>query len=141
MPFPAEKITDEAQAKDFLTDYNSTAEEVWNTYSEASWAYNTDINEANKQTMVRLEFSFGIQCIRIKIIFLHTDIFYSKQLQKNLEMAKHTKDYGLKARKYDTTDFQDASVKRILKKLSDLERAALPDAELIEVQNIFVQTS
>lgn len=49
-------------------------------------------------------------------------------------MANHTKTYGLEARKYDTTDFQDASVKRILKKLSDLERAALPDAQLREVQ-------
>lgn len=48
-------------------------------------------------------------------------------------MANHTKTYGLEARKYDTTDFQDASVKRILKKLSDLERAALSDAQLREV--------
>lgn len=49
-------------------------------------------------------------------------------------MANHTNIYGLEARKYDTTDFQDASVKRILKKLSDLERAVLPDAQLIEVR-------
>lgn len=49
-------------------------------------------------------------------------------------MASHTNTYGLKARKYDTTDFQDASVKRILAKLSDLERAILPDAQLKEVQ-------
>ncbi|TSK14531.1 Angiotensin-converting enzyme [Bagarius yarrelli] len=104
----ANKITDEAQAKLFLAEYNSTAEEVWNAYTEASWAYNTDINEENKQFM----------------------------LQMNLEMANHTKTYGLEARKYDTADFQDASVKRILKKLSDLERAALPDAQLREYNDL-----
>lgn len=104
----ADKKTDETQAKKFLAEYNSTAEKVWNTYTEASWAYNTDINEENKQNM----------------------------LQKNLEMANHTKTYGLEARKYDTTDFQDPSVKRILKKLSDLERAALNDTELNEYNNL-----
>lgn len=36
----------------FLDEYNQTAEVVWNAYTEASWAYNTDINEANKQKMV-----------------------------------------------------------------------------------------
>lgn len=41
------------QAKKFLEEYNSTAEEVWNAYTEASWTYNTDITEANKQIMVR----------------------------------------------------------------------------------------
>ncbi|XP_066520226.1 angiotensin-converting enzyme [Hoplias malabaricus] len=102
------KFTDETQAKKFLAEYNSTAETVWNAYTEASWAYNTDINEKNKQIM----------------------------LDKNLEMANHTKTYGKEARKYDTADFQDPSVKRILKKLSDLERAVLPDAELIEYNNL-----
>uniref|UniRef100_A0A8B9L1H6 Angiotensin-converting enzyme n=1 Tax=Astyanax mexicanus TaxID=7994 RepID=A0A8B9L1H6_ASTMX len=100
----ADKITDEAQAKQFLAEYNSTAENVWNAYTEASWSYNTNINEANKQNM----------------------------LEKNLEMANHTKTYGLEARKYDTSDFQDSSVKRILKKLSDLERAVLSDDDLKE---------
>ena len=49
-------------------------------------------------------------------------------------MSNHTLTYGMKARNYDTTDFQDASVKRILNKLSDIERAGLPDHELIEVR-------
>lgn len=48
-------------------------------------------------------------------------------------MSAHTLKYGQEARKYDTTDFQDASVKRIINKLSDIERAALPPAELEEV--------
>lgn len=48
-------------------------------------------------------------------------------------MSAHTLKYGQTARQYDTTDFQDGSIKRIMKKLSDIERAALPSAELQEV--------
>ncbi len=48
-------------------------------------------------------------------------------------MSEHTLDYGLKARQFDTTDFQDESVKRIIKKLSDIERAALDQKDLEEV--------
>uniref|UniRef100_A0A7N9B187 Angiotensin-converting enzyme n=1 Tax=Mastacembelus armatus TaxID=205130 RepID=A0A7N9B187_9TELE len=96
------KNTDELDAKKLLEEYNSTAEVVWNTYTEASWKYNTDINEANKKEM----------------------------------MAAHTLKYGEKARQYDTADFQDASVKRIIKKLSDIERAALPSAQLEEYNTL-----
>lgn len=49
-------------------------------------------------------------------------------------MANHTKIYGEEAHKYDTSDFQDESVKRTLMKLSDLERAILPEEQLKEVQ-------
>ena len=55
------------------------------------------------------------------------------QLQANLNMSQHTLDYGLQARQYDTSDFQDGAVKRIMNKLSDIERAGLPAAELEEV--------
>lgn len=49
-------------------------------------------------------------------------------------MSAHTLTYGQKARQYDTADFQDPSVKRIIKKLSDIERAALNKTELEEVR-------
>ncbi|KAM7381883.1 hypothetical protein PAMA_012642 [Pampus argenteus] len=107
-PEDIDKKTDELEAKEFLEDYNRTAEGVWNAYTEASWAYNTDINEVNKQAM----------------------------LAKNLEMSAHTLKYGQMARQYDTADFQDASVKRIIKKLSDIERAALPSAQLQEYNTL-----
>lgn len=48
-------------------------------------------------------------------------------------MSKHTLEYGMRARQFDTSDFQDQSVTRILKKLSVIERAALPENELKEV--------
>ncbi|XP_040032505.2 angiotensin-converting enzyme [Gasterosteus aculeatus] len=107
-PEDIDKNTDELDAKKFLDEYNSTAEVVWNAYTEASWTYNTDINEANKQAM----------------------------LKKNLEMSAHTLEYGQRARQYDTTDFQDGSVKRVIQKLSDIERAALPTAQLEEYNNL-----
>ncbi|XP_034715811.1 angiotensin-converting enzyme [Etheostoma cragini] len=107
-PEDIDKNTDELDAKNFLEEYNSTAEVVWNAYTEASWKYNTDINEANKQAM----------------------------LEKSLEMSAHTLKYGEKARQYDTTDFQDDSVKRIIKKLSDIERAALSKAQLEEYNTL-----
>uniref|UniRef100_A0A3P9IDH5 Angiotensin-converting enzyme n=1 Tax=Oryzias latipes TaxID=8090 RepID=A0A3P9IDH5_ORYLA len=50
-PEDIEKNTDELDAKRLLDEYNSTAEEVWNAYTEASWKYNTDITDANKQAM------------------------------------------------------------------------------------------
>lgn len=49
-------------------------------------------------------------------------------------MSAHTLEYGQRARQYDTTDFQDGSVKRVIQKLSDIERAALPTAQLEEVR-------
>ncbi|XP_051925575.1 angiotensin-converting enzyme [Hippocampus zosterae] len=107
-PEDIDKNTDELAAKNLLDEYNSTAEVVWNAYTEASWAYNTDINEANKQNM----------------------------LQKNLDMSAHTLKYGQRARRFDTTDFQEDAVKRIIKKLSDIERAALPSAQLKEYNNL-----
>ncbi|XP_044303199.1 angiotensin-converting enzyme isoform X2 [Varanus komodoensis] len=107
-PEGLDKITDEAMAETFLAEYNSTAEVVWNAYTEASWTYNINITDHNKQIM----------------------------LEKNLEMANHTLHYGHQARKYDFTDFRDPSIKRILKKLSDIERAALPEQELKEYNQI-----
>ncbi|KAJ3608492.1 hypothetical protein NHX12_025539 [Muraenolepis orangiensis] len=103
-PADIDKNTDELQAKQLLQEYNETAEVVMNTYTEASWAYNTDITEENNNAM----------------------------LQANLDMSNHTLNYGLKARQYDAADFQDTGVKRIMEKLSDIGRAGLPDAELKE---------
>ncbi|XP_009867587.1 PREDICTED: angiotensin-converting enzyme [Apaloderma vittatum] len=107
-PEGIDKIADEEQAKAFLSEYNSTAEAVWNAYSEASWAYNTNITDHNKEIM----------------------------LEKNLAMSKHTLEYGMRARQFDVSDFQDESVTRILKKLSVIERAALPENELKEYNTL-----
>ncbi|XP_033926013.1 angiotensin-converting enzyme [Melopsittacus undulatus] len=107
-PEGIDKISDEAQAKEFLAEYNRTAEAVWNAYTEASWAYNTNITDHNKEIM----------------------------LDKNLAMSRHTLEYGMRARQFDPSDFQDESVTRILRKLSIIERAALPEDELKEYNTI-----
>lgn len=48
-----DKNANERQAEDLLSEYNSTAEQVWNDYTEASWAYNTNITDHNNKVMVR----------------------------------------------------------------------------------------
>ncbi|KAM4622364.1 angiotensin-converting enzyme [Discoglossus pictus] len=107
-PGDIEKNANEREAEDFLATYNSTAEEVWNSYTEASWAYNTNITEHNKQVM----------------------------LDKNLEMSAHTLQYGLQARRFDYSDFQSTDTQRILKKLSEIDKAALSEAEQKEYNQI-----
>ncbi|XP_069808556.1 angiotensin-converting enzyme [Dendropsophus ebraccatus] len=100
-PGDIEKNANERQAEDFLSTYNNTAEEVWNAYTEASWTYNTNITDYNNKIM----------------------------LEKNLAMSNHTLQYGKLARNFDYSDFQNVEVQRLLKKLSDIDKAALPEEE------------
>lgn len=48
-------------------------------------------------------------------------------------MANHTVEYGTRARRFDITYFQNTTMKRMIHKIQDLERAALPPPELEEV--------
>lgn len=48
-------------------------------------------------------------------------------------MANHTLKYGTRARRFDITYFQNTTMKRMIHKIQDLERAALPVEELEEV--------
>ncbi|XP_075033464.1 angiotensin-converting enzyme [Mixophyes fleayi] len=107
-PGDIEKIANEKEADDFLSTYNSTAESVWNDYTEASWSYNTNITDYNNQVM----------------------------LEKNLAMSSHTLQYGRQARNFDYSDFQSPETQRLLKKLSDIDKAALPEEEQKEYNQI-----
>lgn len=49
-------------------------------------------------------------------------------------MANHTLKYGTRARRFDVTYFQNTTMKRMIYKIQDLERAALPVEELEEVR-------
>lgn len=42
----------EAGAAEFLSDYNSTAEQVFYYSTEASWEYNTNLTDYNSQQQV-----------------------------------------------------------------------------------------
>lgn len=48
-------------------------------------------------------------------------------------MANHTLAFGTRARRFDVTYFQNTTLKRMIHKIQDLERAALPEKELEEV--------
>ncbi|XP_063816075.1 angiotensin-converting enzyme [Pseudophryne corroboree] len=98
-PGDINKNANEREADDFLGRYNSTAEAVWNDYTETSWAYNTNITDYNNKIM----------------------------LEKNLVMSNHTLQYGLQARNFDYSDFQNPETQRLLKKLSDIDKAALSE--------------
>jgi hypothetical protein len=50
-----------------------------------------------------------------------------------MKVANHTLKYGTWAKQFDVSNFQNAITKRIIKKVQDLERAALPVHELEEV--------
>ncbi|CAI9581972.1 unnamed protein product [Staurois parvus] len=110
-PGDIEKNANEKQADDYLSEYNRTAEQVWNDYTEASWTYNTNITEHNNQVM----------------------------LEKNLAMSSHTLQYGRQARNFDYSDFQNSETQRLLKKLSDIDKAALSEEEQKEIVTV-VQT-
>ncbi|XP_078079873.1 angiotensin-converting enzyme [Mustelus asterias] len=107
-PGGIDKVTDERLAQNFVQNYDKVTEKVWFDYTEASWTYNTNITEHNNKVM----------------------------LEKSLKMSNHSLVYGKGARNFDSTDFQNPGIKRILKKLSDIERAALPEEEVKEYNNV-----
>jgi peptidyl-dipeptidase A len=55
------------------------------------------------------------------------------QLEKSTEVSNHTLKYGTRAKTFDVSNFQNSSIKRIIKKLQNLDRAVLPPKELEEV--------
>ncbi|KAM5150443.1 angiotensin-converting enzyme isoform 2-T2 [Callospermophilus lateralis] len=103
-------VSDEAEANRFVEEYDRASQVVWNEYAEANWNYNTNITTENSKVL----------------------------LQKNLLVANHTLKYGTWAKRFDVNNFQNASTKRIIKKVQDLDRAALPMKELEEYNKILL---
>ncbi|NP_001193597.1 angiotensin-converting enzyme precursor [Bos taurus] len=103
-------VSDEDEARKFVEEYDRRSQVVWNEYAEANWNYSTDISTDNSKLL----------------------------MEKNLQMANHTVKYGTWARKFDVTNFQNATMKRMIKKIQDLERAALPTKELEEYNQILL---
>uniref|UniRef100_A0A8C6C598 Angiotensin-converting enzyme n=1 Tax=Monodon monoceros TaxID=40151 RepID=A0A8C6C598_MONMO len=103
-------VSDEAEASRFVEEYDRRSRVVWNEYAEASWDYNTNITKEGSKIL----------------------------LEKNVQMANHTVKYGTWARKFDVTNFQNATMKRMIKKIQDLERAALPVRELEQYNQILL---
>uniref|UniRef100_A0A452URE9 Angiotensin-converting enzyme n=1 Tax=Ursus maritimus TaxID=29073 RepID=A0A452URE9_URSMA len=103
-------VTDEVEARRFVEEYDRRSQVIWNEYAEANWNYNTNITTEASKIL----------------------------LQKNIQMANHTFKFGTWARQFDVTNFQNASIKRMIKKIQDLERAALPAKELEEYNQILL---
>ncbi|XP_055113498.1 angiotensin-converting enzyme isoform X6 [Symphalangus syndactylus] len=55
-----------------------------------------------------------------------------------MQLANHTLKYGTQARRFDVNHLQNTTIKRIIKKVQDLERAALPAQELEEYNKILL---
>ncbi|XP_074199548.1 angiotensin-converting enzyme isoform X1 [Camelus bactrianus] len=103
-------VSDETEASKFVEEYDRISQVVLNQYAEANWNYNTNITSEGSKML----------------------------LEMSTQMANHTVKYGTWARKFDVTNFQNATVKRMIKKIQDLERAALPVKELEEYNQILL---
>uniref|UniRef100_A0A8C6R1G7 Angiotensin-converting enzyme n=1 Tax=Nannospalax galili TaxID=1026970 RepID=A0A8C6R1G7_NANGA len=103
-------VTDEAEANKFVEEYDRTAQVVWNDFAEANWNYNTNITIAASKIL----------------------------LQKNKKVANHTLKYGIWAKQFDVSNFQNSTTKRIIKKVQNLDRAALTPSDLEEYNKILL---
>ncbi|EDM06349.1 angiotensin I converting enzyme (peptidyl-dipeptidase A) 1, isoform CRA_b [Rattus norvegicus] len=102
--------TDEAKANRFVEEYDRTAKVLWNEYAEANWHYNTNITIEGSKIL----------------------------LQKNKEVSNHTLKYGTWAKTFDVSNFQNSTIKRIIKKVQNVDRAVLPPNELEEYNQILL---
>uniref|UniRef100_H0XMC6 Angiotensin-converting enzyme n=1 Tax=Otolemur garnettii TaxID=30611 RepID=H0XMC6_OTOGA len=98
----------ETQAKMFLQFYDQTAQVVLNQFMEATWNYVTNITRKNQEEMLR----------------------------KDVERSQFMVYFGTRARLFKTDQFQDQVVKRMLSKLQDIGKAALPQDELREYNQL-----
>lgn len=49
---PADLVSDEAEARKFVEEYDRRSQVVWNRYAEANWNYNTNISTDNSKLLV-----------------------------------------------------------------------------------------
>ncbi|XP_035972038.1 angiotensin-converting enzyme-like protein Ace3 [Halichoerus grypus] len=103
-----DKFYNETMAKAFLQFYEHTAQVVWNQFMEATWNYVTNITKKNREEM----------------------------LHKDSERSQHMLYFGTRARLFKTSRFHDAAVKRMLSKLQNIDKAALPQDELREYNKL-----
>ncbi|XP_055982553.1 angiotensin-converting enzyme-like protein Ace3 [Sorex fumeus] len=103
-----ENFYSDSAASDFLQYYDNTAQLVWNELEEATWNYITNITKKNREQM----------------------------LQKEVEKSQHMLYFGTRARLFKIPAIQDPTLKRMLSKLQNLEKAALPQDELREYNQL-----
>ncbi|XP_011366886.1 angiotensin-converting enzyme-like protein Ace3 [Pteropus vampyrus] len=106
--FLAGELYHETVAKELLQFYEHTAQIVWNRFTEATWNYVTNITKKNRRDM----------------------------LYKDTEKSRHMLYFGTRARLFKNASFQDPTIKRMLSKLQNIDKAALPKDELREYNKI-----
>uniref|UniRef100_H0W5S9 Angiotensin-converting enzyme n=1 Tax=Cavia porcellus TaxID=10141 RepID=H0W5S9_CAVPO len=107
-PLPAAVPYNETEAKRFLNYYEQTANTVLKEFVEATWNYVTNITKPNREEM----------------------------LQKELERSQFMKYFSTRAHLFNITQIQDPTVKRMLSKLKEIGKAALPYEELWEYNKL-----
>uniref|UniRef100_H0VWU3 Angiotensin-converting enzyme n=1 Tax=Cavia porcellus TaxID=10141 RepID=H0VWU3_CAVPO len=107
-PLPAAVPYNETEAKRFLNYYEQTANTVLKEFVEATWNYVTNITKPNREEM----------------------------LQKELERSQFMKYFSTWAHLFNITQIQDPTVKRMLSKLKEIGKAALPYEELWEYNKL-----
>ncbi|XP_025746074.1 LOW QUALITY PROTEIN: angiotensin-converting enzyme-like protein Ace3 [Callorhinus ursinus] len=104
----SDEFYNETVAKAFLQFYEHTTQVVWNEFMEATWNYATNITKKNREEM----------------------------LHKDSERSQHMLYFGTRARLFKTSRFHDVAVKRMLSKLQNIGKAALPQDELWEYNKL-----
>ncbi|XP_028721157.1 angiotensin-converting enzyme-like protein Ace3 [Peromyscus leucopus] len=103
-----DEFYNETQAKMFLQFYEQTAQVVLSEFMEATWNYVTNITRQNRENM----------------------------LQKEVERSQFMLYFSTRARLFKTDQFQDPEVKRMLSKLQNVDKSALPTEELREYNRL-----
>ncbi|XP_052051480.1 angiotensin-converting enzyme-like protein Ace3 [Apodemus sylvaticus] len=98
----------EVQAKMFLQFYEQTAQVVLNELMEATWKYVTNITRRNQENM----------------------------MQKEAERSQFMLYFGTRARMFRMNHFLDPDVKRMLRKLRNIDKSALPTKDLLEYNRL-----
>ncbi|KAL4835077.1 hypothetical protein H8958_014866 [Nasalis larvatus] len=98
----------ETKAKIFLQFYDQTAKVVLNQFMEATWNYVTNITRKNQEEM----------------------------LHKDMERSQFMIYFGIRACLFKVAQFQDQDVKRMLRKLQNIDKVALPKDELREYNEL-----
>ncbi|KAM7313986.1 angiotensin-converting enzyme [Ixodes scapularis] len=101
-------IKDESLASQYLEDISEQLNTLNNAGANADWDYDNNLTDYNQK---------------------RTD-------DVNVEIAKKGREFALTAKRFDYKSFQNVTLRRIFRPMSDLGLGSLDDAEVAKIQNI-----
>lgn len=119
------KITDEAQAKQFLEDLDPEYLRAANKGMKVRWQYITDVTDANLNAMVNRSSTRSSNKIA-------SSVGFPIQVESNSEFLAFQKETWNQVQEYDWSGFSD-DVKREFEYLNIIGPAALPEEQAKEV--------